>query len=124
MSSTTSYHIVIADDERGMRGLLARVVARAFSSVRITVVADGLEALTIVTSDPPDLLVTNNHMPALSGLELIRAVRAQGLATPIVMVSSDAGLSAMALAAGANAFVVKPFTISALTAVLTHLLPP
>jgi CheY-like chemotaxis protein len=124
MSSTTSYHVVIADDERGVRGLLARVVARAFTSVRITAVADGLEALNIVTTDPPDLLITNNHMPAMNGLDLIQAVRARGLTTPIVMVSSDASLASTALAAGASAFIAKPFTVTSLTAVLTRLLPP
>jgi CheY-like chemotaxis protein len=122
--STTSYHIVIADDERSVRGLVARVVARTFASVRISAVADGQEALRIVTQDPADLLITNHQMPAMSGLDLIRAVRARGIAIPIVMVSSDQHVGGPALAAGATEFVAKPFTVTGLAAVLTRLLPP
>jgi CheY-like chemotaxis protein len=120
---STSYHVVIADDEPGVRGLLARVVARTFAAVVISAVTDGQEALNIVMQQHVDLLITNNQMPGLTGLELIRAARANGYTGPIVMVSGDKQLGGEALTAGATAFVEKPFTVTGFAAILRRLLP-
>ncbi len=117
------YHIIIADDTDSMRGILARIIARTYPSVRISAVANGQEALSIFEREGADLIVTNNRMQQMDGLSLIRTLRSRNETTPIVMVSSDASLEQLALAAGANYFVAKPFTMQELTRVLITILP-
>jgi two-component system chemotaxis response regulator CheY len=81
--------------------------------------ATGEEALAKLQDLPRcDLMLTDWHMPGMGGLELVRAVRADRRydAMTILMVTSDSLLSSIELAiqAGANDFVMKPFTQEAL----------
>jgi CheY-like chemotaxis protein len=117
-------HIIIADDNDGVRSYLARVVVRIYPSVQLVAVKDGAEALVAFGRQPADLLITNTQMPILSGLDLVRALRAQNIAVPILMVSADPAVEPLALAAGANRFMLKPLPLDALRQTLAALLPP
>jgi len=120
-----TYHILIADDDASVRALIARIVARAYPSVTISSVPDGLDALQIYDQRGADLLITNNEMPVLSGLSLIEHMRVLRQATlPIVMVSADTSIEPRAVALGVTRFVAKPFQPVQLAQVLTALLPP
>jgi CheY-like chemotaxis protein len=119
-----THHILIADDNDSVRGFLARVVARTYPSVAIVAVKDGAEALVAFGSQPADLIITNARMPILSGLDLIRALRAQQIAVPILMLSADAHAEPLALAAGATRFLLKPPSLPVLRQTLVDLLPP
>ncbi len=94
-----------------MRAHLARILGSRWTT---RVVADGQSALQFARDHRPDLLVTDVMMPTLDGVELVTAVRADpGLATlPVIMLSARAGTEAAGegLAAGADDYVVKPFT--------------
>jgi len=68
-------------------------------------------------------LLTNNLMPGITGLELIRILRARQATLPILMVSASA-FEQQALAAGATRFLAKPFSVPNLLLALTSLLPP
>jgi CheY-like chemotaxis protein len=123
MPSTS--HVIIADDDDGVRGLIARVVARTYTAVTISAVTNGLDALRIYDQWSADLLITNQDMPGISGLGLVEALRVVRQATlPIVMVSADLRIQPRALALGVTRFVAKPFTLNYLAQVLTSLLPP
>ena len=122
--TTTTRHVIIADDEPAVRGLLARVVARTFPAVTISAVADGQAALDVFRRHGADLILTNQAMPYVDGLALIRVVRAHNPAVPIVMVSATAATEPAARAVGASAFVLKPFTVAELAQVLRALLTP
>jgi FixJ family two-component response regulator len=60
-----------------------------------------------------DCLVTDIHMPGMSGLDLVKRLAAQGATTPIILVTarSDINLQAKALAAGVVRLLIKPFEI-------------
>jgi two-component system, chemotaxis family, chemotaxis protein CheY len=120
--NTTSSHIIIVDDQSGVRGVLARVVARTYPAVTITALGNGLEALQVFEKHGCDLLITNYQMPGLTGLELISEIRARSSSLPIIMVSADRGIEPLARAAGVSRFVEKPFTIPELAQVLRELL--
>ena len=121
----STFHVIIADDDDGVRGLIARVVARTYTTVTISAVTNGLDALRIYDQSSADLLITNQDMPGISGLGLVEALRVVRLATlPIVMVSADLRIEPRALALGVTRFVAKPFTLTRLAQVLTSLLPP
>jgi len=117
-------HILIAADDDTVRAVVARVVVRTYPSVTITAVRDGAEALLVYRQRGANLLITNNDMAILGGVDLVRALRAQQVTLPILMISADTKVAPAALAAGATRFMVKPFKVADLQRALTRLLPP
>jgi CheY-like chemotaxis protein len=117
-------HVIVADDDASIRALMVRVVAHTYPGALISAAADGREALAIYEQQGADLLITNNAMPHLNGLDLVKTLRARQVTIPIVMVSALPSQAADAQAAGVTYFLHKPFTITELVQVLTSLLPP
>jgi two-component system, chemotaxis family, chemotaxis protein CheY len=106
---------MIVDDSRAVRVLLRRMMTEAGFD-RCLEAGDGVEALDGLAraGSPPDVMLVDWNMPNMSGLELIREVRARDALrdVPIVMVTTETELDQMvrALAAGASEYVMKPFT--------------
>lgn len=119
---TLPLHIIVADDTDSVRGLIVRVVARTYPSVRISAVADGQDALAVFDNEGADLIITNNAMRTMDGITLINLLRARPSHVPIVMISGDPGIESQALAAGANGFLSKPFSMQGLMQMLLGLL--
>jgi CheY-like chemotaxis protein len=69
------------------------------------------EALSAVSQHPPNLIISDYQMPIMSGLELLRTLRAQGMTMPILVLSSDTSMAGAILAAGATAVLPKPFRV-------------
>lgn len=67
--------ILIADDESHMRGVLKLYLTRA--GYEVEAVANGGEALSSILNSPPDVLVTDIHMPIMNGKELCLALAEQ-----------------------------------------------
>ncbi|WP_199514669.1 ATP-binding protein [Nucisporomicrobium flavum] len=111
-------HILVADDNGDMRAYLARLLAG--EGWRVETVSDGQAALEAVRREPPDLLLTDVMMPRLDGFALVRALRRDEATRtlPIVMLSARAGSESgvEGLDAGADDYVVKPFTAAELLA--------
>jgi CheY-like chemotaxis protein len=116
------YAVLIADDDRGMRALLSATL----SEFAVQEACDGTEALARLRASHPILAVLDVSMPGLTGIEVCRRVRADpALACmPIVLVSAacqpediDAGL-----AAGADRYVTKPFSPSALRSLVREMI--
>ncbi len=112
--------VLIADDNADMREYLARILAPHY---RVEVVADGGAALDRIRTNAPDLILTDVMMPTLDGLELLAAVRADTRTrlTPVVLLSARAGEDARidGLQAGADEYLVKPFSARELLACIT-----
>lgn len=70
----------------------------------------------------PDLIIMDHRMPVLSGLEATREILELDPSARIVMVSADSSVSEAALAAGALAFLPKPFPLGELLKLLERLL--
>ena len=79
--------ILVADDYEGARQVIFQTLVRA--GFDVDVAADGEEAWEALQHDHYDLLVTDNNMPHLAGLELIKRVRDTGMSLPIIMVSAS-----------------------------------
>jgi PAS domain S-box-containing protein len=109
--------VLLADDNRDMREYVQRLVGRRFS---VTAVADGEAALEAAVENPPDLVLTDVMMPRMDGFELLRALRAneKTAAIPVILLSARAGEEAESggLEAGADDYLVKPFTARELMA--------
>jgi two-component system chemotaxis response regulator CheY len=106
--------VLIVDDSKGMRLLLTRAL-RQFGVSEVAEATDGQKALERLRAGPPvDAVMVDWNMPALDGLGFLKAVRADPRLTalPVVMVTTEAEAERMEIAksAGANGYVIKPFT--------------
>ncbi|MFI7689836.1 SpoIIE family protein phosphatase [Nonomuraea sp. NPDC049655] len=110
--------VLIADDNRDMREYLVRLLKGA--GYHVTAVGDGLQALDAVHAEEPDLVVSDVMMPRLDGLALVAALRAdpRTAGVPVLLLSARAGQEASieGLAAGADDYLVKPFSAAELLA--------
>jgi PAS domain S-box-containing protein len=115
--------ILIADDNADMREYLRKMLESQWT---VIAAADGSEALAIARQHPPDLVLTDVMMPGLDGFALLRELRALETTRliPIIMLSARAGEEARVegLQAGADDYLVKPFSARELLArATTHL---
>jgi DNA-binding response OmpR family regulator len=111
--------VLVADDEDDIRALVCLAVRRAGGTVAAEA-ADGSHALTAARSDPPDLAVLDVSMPGATGLEVCAALRADPATAAVRILLLSAGASpddvASGLAAGADAYLAKPFSVAGLVA--------
>lgn len=101
--------ILVAEDSPEIRQHLESAVLRP-AGYEVQCVGDGMSALTLALDTRPDLIITDQQMPSLSGVELIRRIRQEAL-IPAVLMTSDGSeeLILEAMRAGAVDFVAKPF---------------
>ena len=109
--------VLVADDEDDIRALVCLAVAKAGCTVTASV-ADGNAALADARAELPDLAVLDVSMPGITGLDVCTALRADPATAGIGILLLSAGASsddvARGLAAGADAYLAKPFGIAAL----------
>ncbi|MGE0216347.1 SpoIIE family protein phosphatase [Mycolicibacterium sp.] len=110
--------VLVADDNADMRDYLARLLRGG--GYLVDTVADGRAALEAIRAAAPDLVISDVMMPRLDGLGLVAALRAdrRTAAVPVVLLSARAGpdASISGLQAGADDYLVKPFTAPELLA--------
>ncbi len=103
--------IMTADDSPTIREIVRYTLAA--DGYTVLQAKDGLEALKVLTDTPADMLITDLNMPGLDGIELIKKVRAMAAYKfiPIVMLTTEStdNKKQAGKAAGATAWIVKPF---------------
>lgn len=104
---------LIVDDSRTIRLILRRILVEM--GYEVCEAANGREALAAIeTERPVSLVLTDWNMPEMNGLELVKRLRQNPELAPlrVVMVTTETELGHMVLAlnAGANEYVMKPFT--------------
>lgn len=102
--------VLLVDDS----GVMRKIILRALNSLEITDVreaSDGAEALELFGQDRFDLVLSDWNMPRMSGLELLKAIRASASTVPFIMITteSEQGRVLEAIQAGASNYMVKPF---------------
>jgi len=113
--------ILIVDDSRAMRSIVMRAVkAAGYQDSSFREAADGAEALAAIRARAPDLVLSDWNMPEMTGILLLRALRAEGNAVRLGFVTSesDPGMRDEALRAGALFVITKPFTPDAVRSAL------
>ncbi|MEJ1354557.1 MAG: response regulator transcription factor [Candidatus Sedimenticola sp. (ex Thyasira tokunagai)] len=114
--------VLVVEDESALREQLhQQLTSRGFS---VDSAEDGEEGLYIGRAYPLDLAVIDLGLPKLSGIELIRRLRGEGVAFPILILTArgDWQDKVEGLEAGADDYLVKPFHIEELLARLNALL--
>jgi CheY-like chemotaxis protein len=96
--------LLVNDDEDGLF-LLEHAVKREFPEAETIACRNGSEALECLHRRCVDAVVTDNRMPAISGIELVRNIRATNRHMPIVMLTGSAEKRQEALAAGVTTFI-------------------
>jgi two-component system chemotaxis response regulator CheY len=105
--------ILIADDSRVMRQIVVRTLRQAgFGDHELIEAGNGREAFDMTTSESPDLVLSDWNMPEMTGIEVLRQLRAAGNDVKFGFVTSECTPEMMqaAEAAGSLFFIVKPFS--------------
>jgi two-component system, chemotaxis family, chemotaxis protein CheY len=114
--------ILIADDSKAMRMIVVRTIRQAgFSGHELVEAENGREALAMVGTEAPDLILSDWNMPEMTGIEFLKALRAGGSTTPFCFVTSEGSeeMRTMAAQAGALGLIAKPFTPEAFAEALS-----
>ncbi|MBW4442624.1 MAG: response regulator [Plectolyngbya sp. WJT66-NPBG17] len=115
--SSRSTRILVVDDNADLRDYLKRLLVQSYS---VETAIDGIDALNVVRRSPPDLILSDVMMPNLDGFGLLQKLRSQPETQeiPIILLSARAGEEARVegLGAGADDYLVKPFSARELIA--------
>ena len=101
---------LVVDDSAVMRKVLVGALSRA-EITEVDQAADGQEAVDMCEENEYGLVLMDWNMPTMSGLEAVKNIRAEGITTPIVMVTTESEKEKVieAIKNGANDYLVKPF---------------
>jgi two-component system chemotaxis response regulator CheY len=117
--------ILIVDDSSIMRKIVVRTLKQAgFTGHTIEEAENGKDALSKIEADAPDLVLTDWNMPEMTGIELVKAMAEKKLSIPFAFITSECTteMKNQANAAGAVAFLTKPFTAETMQSVLAKIL--
>ena len=119
-----SKHVLIVDDSASVRQMVEATLKSA--SYNVTAARDGAEAFDLCKRNTYDFVLTDQNMPNMDGLTLIKSLRGLGNygKTPIVVLTTEASdtMKAQGRAAGATGWMVKPFDLSKLLEVAKKVL--
>ncbi|MFF9118119.1 response regulator transcription factor [Streptomyces massasporeus] len=117
-------HVLIADDDADIRDLVAFKLTQ--SGHQVTAVEDGMAALRATRENTVDLALLDIRMPGMSGLDVCRELRATARTAtlPVIMItarSQEADVE-VGFAAGADDYIIKPFSPRELSSRVTAVL--
>jgi len=112
--TSTAEHILIVDDKPAVALYLREALESLDNHYRVSIAQSGKKALEILQASPIDLLITDLRMPGISGLDLIRWVRASSPDTRTILITAygDDKVKAEARRLEAYRYLTKPFDIT------------
>jgi two-component system chemotaxis response regulator CheY len=118
--------ILVVDDFSTMRRIIRNLLVElGFSSQLIQDADDGENALVMLRKQSFDMVVTDWNMPNMTGIDLLRAIRAEDAwkGLPVLMVTAENNRDQIIAAAqaGVNGYIVKPFTAATLKEKMTKI---
>jgi len=122
MAAERRVRVLIADDDEGVTSVVARALTREGYDVRTA--ADGASALVAAREWRPDALVLDVMMPVIDGLAVCRQIRGEQPDLGVLMLTAKDAASdqIVGLDAGADDYLVKPFSLQVLAAHLRAVL--
>jgi two-component system response regulator MprA len=114
--------LLIVEDDAELRGVLVRSLDEEGFSTRS--VSTGRELLETLEREPADLLVVDIGLPDADGRDVVQALRARGVQTPVLFLSARDALTdrLTGFSAGGDDYLTKPFAIAELAARIRALL--
>lgn len=107
--NTKTRKVVIADDDIDSRTMLALILEEEGWEVKEA--KDGKEAIETTIKEQPDLLILDNRMPELTGVEVYQQLQLEGIKQTVVLATGYGDLKELALSLGITHFISKPFDI-------------
>src|SRR5690349_13059580 len=120
MTTGEGLALLLVEDDPVLGPLIAELLEPDFT---VRLAANGQEGLHLGLTQPWDAMVIDRGLPVMDGISLIAALRAKGIAAPILILTAlgDAEEKVRGLDAGANDYVTKPFDAGELAARLRAL---
>jgi two-component system, chemotaxis family, chemotaxis protein CheY len=126
MPADTKMHVLVVDDFATMRRIITNVL-RQLGFEHILEAEDGTKALQILETEKVDFVITDWNMPQMSGLDLLKAIRASEdkKHIPVLMVTAEAMQENIikAAQAGVNNYIIKPFDAKTLSDKINKIFP-
>lgn len=121
------YKILLVDDSNVVKAVLKRILTGSGIAIeQILEAGNGVEALKVMNSDPPDLVITDINMPAMDGVELIERMRLDMMLqrVPVIVISTEGSLTRITNLEemGIKGYVRKPFVADEIVAVVREVL--
>ncbi|MFO0415806.1 MAG: sigma-54-dependent transcriptional regulator [Pseudomonadota bacterium] len=123
-NGTGKIKVLVADDDPHMQQAIRACLSRG--DYNFVIVANGLAALEQLEAESFDLVITDQQMPQMSGLELLATMQKRAIETPVIMITAygtiNQAVEAMQL--GAADFITKPFSAGDFERVVARVLAP
>ncbi|MFB6223967.1 MAG: response regulator [Haloarcula sp.] len=81
--------VLHAEDDGNVRELLTSYVSISYPDIDVDTAANGREAFDMIDGETYDCIIADNHMPKLSGVDLIKKVRDESIRVPVVFYTGD-----------------------------------
>jgi CheY-like chemotaxis protein len=119
----TPRRVLVVDDDESFRSMVAMHLGD--QGYQVTMAASGEDALMLLETSPPQLVLLDLMMPGIGGMKTLRNIKAQHPDLSVLMVTGEGDLSIAqeALALGATDYIKKPFDLDYLDAVLQMYTP-
>jgi DNA-binding response OmpR family regulator len=106
--------LIVDDEEMAIKLVEHQMKLDGFEVITST---DGREAMDLIKSQEPDLVISDIMMPFMSGLELLEMIKAEQKKIPVILVSAldDVEVIQTAIGMGADDFVIKPVKMDELS---------
>jgi two-component system, OmpR family, copper resistance phosphate regulon response regulator CusR len=120
--AVSSHRVLVVEDEQKISDAIGKGLRE--SGFDVTIAPTSEEAFYVLHSLRPDMVVLDLGLPRRSGMELLRQIRSMNIQIPVLILTSNNSLDdrVAALDAGADDFLLKPFSLSELTARLRAIL--
>lgn len=110
--------VLIVDDERSMRDFLKILLEK--EGHKVTIAESGTKALTILDSQPVDVIISDIRMPGMTGIELLETVKGLSPDLPVILITAFASPddAVLAMKNGAFDYITKPFNVDEIKSVI------
>jgi len=121
------YKILLVDDSNVVKAVLKRILTGSDIAIdQILEAGNGVEALKVMNSNLPDLVITDINMPAMNGIELLERMRLDMMMQkiPVIVISTEGSLTRITSLEdmGIKGYVRKPFVADEILAVVKEVL--
>jgi two-component system OmpR family response regulator len=115
-------HVLVLEDDRDLRALLARGLRE--EGFRVTTVGSAAEAFQVLKGESPDAFIVDIGLPDADGRDVVQAFRARGETAPVIFLTARDALPdrLSGFAAGGDDYLTKPFAFAELVARLQALM--
>ena len=114
--------VLVVDDTKNIRTLLG--IYLKLNGFEVLMATNGHEALSIIDTEPVDLIFLDIKMPEISGTEVLKRIRAKGITAPVVIMTAFATVknAVDCTKLGAITYLQKPFTTDKIKTIIDEMM--